>query len=263
MTLEIPSTTTLVLDLLAAKADRKMSAQDLCRAGSIMGYGESPMRVALTRLAQRGKILKLGRATYSLDSQNTRLQLDVENWRERSSWTAPWDGNWIAAHDGAISGQDKTKFRQHQRALTLRGFRKWKPGLHLRPNNRNGGAAALRKELAELGVAAGTQLFVATEFDSKQTAEILRLWNIPGLRRDYAKMIAQLEASKLRLKKLDPASAAREALLVGRGLIGHMLRDPLLPTEMVQGIEFHELAKLIADYQDLSRKIWDQVLSDA
>jgi len=42
-----------------------------------------------------------------------------------------------------------------------------------------------------------------------------------------------------------------------------MLRDPLLPTEMVQSIEFQELAKLIADYQDLSRKLWDQVLSDA
>jgi len=263
MALKLPSATTLVLDFLAANAERRMSAQDLCRAGAVMGYGEAPMRVALTRLSQRGKILKLGRATYALDVKKNRLQLDVENWRERTGWAVAWDGGWIAAHDGAIARHDKTKLRRHERALLLRGFRKWKPGLHLRPNNWRGGVEALRVELAGLGLAAATQLFVATAFDSKQTNAVVRLWNIPALRRDYEKMIARLEASKRRLNRLEPAAAAREALLTGRALIGQMLRDPLLPPEMVQGVEYRELAAMIADYQDLSRKIWDRVLSEA
>jgi len=263
MTATIPTATTLVLDFLTAVTDRKMSAQRLCEAGSVLGYSEATMRVAITRLVQQGKILKLERGWYSPNAQRNRLQLDVENWRERADWIVPWNGGWIAVHEGAINRQDKTALRQHQRALKLRGFQKWNSGLYLRPDNLQGGVEALRAELAELGVAKGAQLFVATEFDPGQAAELRQLWDIPALRRDYAKMLSRLVASKRRLKKLDLSAAGRESLLVGRELIGQMLRDPLLPAEMVRGQDYRELAQIIAEYQDFSREIWNRVFSGA
>jgi phenylacetic acid degradation operon negative regulatory protein len=260
---EIPSATTLVLDFLAAAADHKMSAQGLCHACSIMGYGEAATRVALTRLAQQGKILKLERATYLLDSRSNRLQRDVENWRERITWIVPWGGDWLAVHDGAINRREKSGLRRHRRALELRGFKEWRPGLQVRPNNLSGGAETLRRQLAELGLAAGAELFVATGFDQKQTPVLRRLWNLPALRRNYAKMRSRLEQSERRLKSAGPVAGARESLLVGRELIGQMLKDPLLPVEMVESEEYLQLAGLIADYQDFSRRIWDRVLAEA
>src|SRR2546430_2115355 len=125
MTSKLPSAGILVLDFLAGSADRRMTAQELCRAGLVMGYSDATMRVALTRLAQQGKILKLERATYSLNTQRNRLQLDIENWRERVNWIVAWRGDWIAVHDGAADRSDKSNLRRHQRALLLRGFRKW------------------------------------------------------------------------------------------------------------------------------------------
>jgi phenylacetic acid degradation operon negative regulatory protein len=261
MTSKMPSAAILVLDVLAATDHRQRSAQDLCRAGSIMGYSDSTMRVALTRLAQQGKIVKQERALYSLNTQGNRLQLEVENWRERIDWIIPWHGDWIAVHDGTANRSDKTNLRRHQRALLLRGFRKWKQGLYLRPNNLAGGAAALRHQLNELGLAKGAELFVARDFCEQQTSELLRLWNIPALRRSYEKLLARAKDQR-RLKELRAEAAARESLLVGRDLISSVLRDPLLPSEIVTGLQLRELAQAIGEYQTVSRRIWDRVLSD-
>jgi phenylacetic acid degradation operon negative regulatory protein len=262
MPLKLPSAAILVLDFLAGSADRQMSAQDVCRAGSIVGYSDATMRVALTRLAQQGKIIKRGRATYSLNTQKNRLQLDIENWRERVNWIVAWRGDWAAVHDGTANRSDKTGLRRHQRALLLRGFRKWKQGLYVRPNNLSGGAQALRRQLNDLGLATGAELFVARGFSEQQTSELLRLWNLPALRRSYEKLLSRARVGQQRLIELNAKAAARESLLVGRDLISSILRDPLLPSEIIGGVQFRELGQAIGEYQALSRKIWDGVMAD-
>ena len=262
MTAKVPSAANLVLDILAATSHRQRSAQDLCRAGSIMGYSDATMRVALTRLAQEGKIVKQERASYSLNTQGNRLQLEIENWRERVEWVVPWHGDWISVHDGTTDRSDKTNLRRHQRALLLRGFRKWKQGFYLRPNNLAGGAGALRDQLNELGLAKGAELFVARDFCEQQISELLGLWNIPVLRRSYDKLLVRAKDGQRRLMEIRPEVAARESLLVGRDLISSILRDPLLPPEIVKGLQLRELAHAIGEYQTVSRRIWDGVLSE-
>lgn len=261
MPLKLPSAATLVLDFLAASFSGQMSAQDVCRAGLIMGYSDATMRVALTRLARQKKIVKRERATYSLNAQRNRLQLDVENWQERINWIAPWRGDWIVVHDGTANRSDKTNWRRHQRALLLRGFRKWKQCLYVRPNNLIGGAEALRSQLNELGLANGAELFVAQGFSEHQTSELLRLWNIPALRSGYERLLSRARDGQRRLVKLGAETAARESLLVGRDLIGCILQDPLLPSEIIAGVQLRELAHAIGEYQTLSRKIWDKVIT--
>eukprot|EP01035_Chromulina_nebulosa_P006883 gene6883-9285_t len=53
----IPSAPDLILDLLVADGGL-LSSQALCRAGALMGIGESTLRVGLTRLAADGKIAR-------------------------------------------------------------------------------------------------------------------------------------------------------------------------------------------------------------
>lgn len=260
MTLKSPSAAILILDALATSDARQRTAQELCCAGAVMGYSDATIRVALTRLAQQGKILKRGRATYSLNTEQDRLQLEIENWRERVNWIAAWQGDWIVVHDGAADRSDKTGLRRHQRALLLRGFRKWKQGLFVRPDNLTGGPPALRRELGDLGLAKGAELFVAQGFTEHQTTELLHLWNIPALRREYKDLLAQVGDGQRRLQKLHPEDAARESLLVGRNLIGYVLRDPLLPFELLAGAQFPVLVKAIDEYQARSKAIWDQIM---
>lgn len=258
----LPSATTLVLDFLAAAAGRAMAAQDLCRAGLVMGYSEAAIRVALTRLAQQGKIVKLERAMYALDSGRNRLQRDVETWAGRVTWMRPWDGGWIGVHDGAVDRADRAAWRDHQRALRLRGFETWLPGFHLRPDNLAGGVEGLRVELGELGLARGAGVFEAGAFSPDQRSGILALWDIPALRRGYAERLEQAMEGERRLASLDLMAAARESLLVGRELIGHMLRDPLLPEALIEGTQLQDLAAAVARYQAASQAIWNRALAE-
>jgi phenylacetic acid degradation operon negative regulatory protein len=260
MTMKTPSAAILILDVLAASAARQRTAQELCCAGAIMGHSDATMRVALTRLAQQGKILKRERATYSLNTERNRLQLEIEHWRERVQWIVSWQGEWIVVHDGATDRSDKTGLRRHERALLLRGFRKWKQGLFVRPNNLVGGAATLRHDLDDLGLAKGTELFAAVGFSDHQKSELLRLWNIPALQREYKRLLARTQDGRRRLLELRPENAARESLLVGRDLIGHILRDPLLPFEILAEAQLPSLVREIDEYQTRSRKIWDKVI---
>lgn len=260
MSPKTPSASTLVLDFLAAARDRRMPAQDICRAGAIMGYSEATIRVALTRLAQQGKVVKLERASYALDTTRHRLHLDVEHWRERVDWIVAWRGDWVAVADGAVGRTDKARLKRHQRALLLRGFQKWKPGLYVRPDNLAGGVEALRRQLPELGLARGTELFRADGFDERQSAALLGVWNIPAMRRGREKLLSRVETSRRRLARIGTAAAARESLLVGRELIGQILRDPLLPPELVEGVDVRTLADVVSDYQRMSQAIWDRAI---
>jgi phenylacetic acid degradation operon negative regulatory protein len=254
------SAATLILDVLAASVAGQRTAQELCCAGAIMGHNDATMRVALTRLAQQGKILKRDKATYSLNSQRNRLQLEIENWRARADWIAPWRGKWIVVHDAAADRSDKTSLRRHERALLLRGLRKWKQGLFVRPDNLVGGAPALRRDLQDLGLAQGAELFAAQDFSEQQNSDLLELWNISGLQREYKKLLARAKTGRQRLLELRPENAARESLLVGRDLIGHILRDPLLPFEILAEAQFPALVREVEEYQIHSREIWDHVL---
>lgn len=240
-----------------------MSAQDICAAGAIMGHSEATIRVALTRLLQQGKIVKLERGSYAFDTQRHGLHLDVESWRERIGWIVPWSGDWVVVADGAVRPADRTTSRRRQRALLLRGFQKWKPNLHVRPNNLAGGLTVLREQLPLLGMARGAELFLASGFDPKQSAALLSLWNIPAMRLGHEKLLARVETSQRRIARLGVRAAARESLLVGRDLIGQILRDPLLPPEIVSGVGVRKLAQEVASYQTESRKIWKKAIEEA
>jgi hypothetical protein len=44
--------------------------------------------------------------------------------------------------------------------------------------------------------------------------------------------------------------------------IGYILRDPLLPFEILAEAQLSTLVKAIDEYQTRSRKIWDKIMSD-
>ena len=257
------SASTLILDILAGASERRLPAQHIIRAGEIMGLSESTLRVALTRLVKSGKLEKQDRAIYALDTTRNRLQLDVGDWRARMGGMIDWHGDWVLIAESSQGQANATERRRHQRALSLRGFRQWKPHVQIRPNNLAGGLDGLRQDLSALGLSPDADLCLASGLTPAQSDRVLALWDIPALEQTYQTLTETVETSLARLDTLEPDAAARESLLTGRDLIRNMLQDPLLPQEVLHDASLRETADAIAHYQDHSRAIWETVFESA
>ena len=62
--------------------------------------------------------------------------------------------------------------------------------------------------------------------------------------------------SQERLDDLPLASAVRETLLLGRSAIAHLLRDPLLPEELMPSGTRHALRAHLRAYQQKALELW-------
>ncbi|NQE61958.1 PaaX family transcriptional regulator [Caulobacter sp. RHG1] len=262
MTPVVPPATDLVLDLLAGDEGGRLSVQALCRAGAILGVGEGQLRVALTRLVQQQKLRKAERGLYGFHPAYQPLAEDVVRWLDRVSWMTPWAGDWIAVVDPRLPTTERTRLRRHQRALDLRGFRAWRPGFHVRPDNL-GGVEPMRAQLPGLGLAEGAEVIGVRRLDLVQQQAVQALWDVDGLKRNYARLTAALEASGRALDGMNLEAAARESLLLGRAVIAEIMHDPLLPPDLTGEADFQRLVALTKAYQARGRAIWRQVLDGA
>jgi phenylacetic acid degradation operon negative regulatory protein len=210
---------------------------------------------------QQRKLCKAERGLYGFDPAYQPMAEDVIGWMRRMSWMTPWAGDWVAVVDPRLSTTERTRLRRHQRALSLRGFRTWRPGFHLRPANLTGGADSLRLQLPRLGLADGAEVVSVGRLEAAQYAEVQGLWAIDALRANYHRLRQALSESARRLDQQALNAAARESLLVGRAVIAEILHDPLLPPELIGGGEFSQLVEQTRLYQEHGRRIWAHVLS--
>lgn len=256
----IPSAPELILDLLVADGGT-LSSQALCRAGELMGIGESTLRVGLTRLAAEGKIARGERGSYALNRDGPALSRAVDDWRHKQAQTVAWHGDWLAVHDAGVPRADKTAWRHHALALSLRGFAALRPGLHIRPDNLAGGLQGERVQLAALGLSPSALVFRLADLDDAAQAAARKLWNVRVLAADCRRLQAGLERSEKRLRTQRLEVAMRESLLLGRAVIAHLIRDPLLPAELMSPAPRAELLAATRRYQDKALVLWRKWLA--
>ncbi|MFC5478881.1 PaaX family transcriptional regulator [Massilia suwonensis] len=245
----------LILDLLIANGTA-LSSQVLCRAGAVMDLSETAVRVALNRLCEQGKLRQPARGVYAVSPASRPLFGDVDAWRRKGAGMVAWNGDWVAVHDSLVQRSDKTAWRHHCLALALRGFAQFEPSLHLRPDNLEGGIEALRANLPGLGLAPQATLFRLTGLDATRQAQARGLWNVDALERQYAALAGALEAHTARMRDKGVVDALRESLLLGREAIGLLVRDPLLPPELMALDARQILMAAAARYQDAARSLW-------
>jgi phenylacetic acid degradation operon negative regulatory protein len=106
----------------------------------------------------------------------------------------------------------------------------------------------------------GAEVFCMSGFSLTQATEAQALWDVKALRATYAGALKRLAASEARLSRLSPEAGARESLLLGREVIAQIVRDPLLPEEILQGDERPRLVAAMTAYQARSFAIWADVL---
>ena len=251
---QTPTAPELVLDLLVAEAG-ELPVAALCRAASLFGMNEQVMRVALTRLRAQGKVRRTARGRYTVQRGRLALTEVVDQWQQRQTEQVAWQGQWVAVADGAVRRQDKTDWRRHALALQLRGFAMLAPGLCLRPDNLVHGVAGERQRLQALGLSPLALVLGLQRLEDDALVRAQALWRGAALPAHYRALATALRRSARRLPRLSLADATRESLLAGRTVIAQLLRDPLLPGELMDASAREQLLASMRDYQQQARAL--------
>jgi phenylacetic acid degradation operon negative regulatory protein len=250
-----PAAHELVLDLLIADGGT-LSAQALCRAAGLFDIGSTALRVALTRLAASRKIVRRGRGLYAIDPSAAALSRAVEDWQQRHLRTKPWQADWLAVHDSAVLRSDRITWRRHSLALALRGFAALRPTLHLRPDNLAGGVEEERAQLGALGMPAAALVFRLSGLDATGQRQAQSLWDVRRLKGEHDALCQALTRSERQLRLRQTEAGLRESLLLGRTVIAFLLRDPVLPPELMSPASRDGLVAAMTRYQGAALGLW-------
>lgn len=222
-----------------------------------MGVTEGTIRVGLTRLKATGKIVSVERGLYETAPAAHPLHQVIRQWQRKRLQARPWiPGEWIGVHDGAVLKSNKASYRHHLLALSVMGFARLRDGLHVRPNNFSGGAKAQAQRLKALGLAEQAVCFQLSGLTTQLEAQARRLWKIDSLVKQDQMYLDSLRESLKAFDAMPLEEAARESLLLGRKVIAHLVRDPVLPPALMPPELRVELQKQMAAYQLRARRLW-------
>jgi phenylacetic acid degradation operon negative regulatory protein len=257
-----PTAKRIVLELLSATDGHEAASSSLVAAGKLLGVAETSVRVTLTRLVADGTLELTGRGSYKLGHATAALTRQVTSWRELEKQVRRWDGGWVCVQAGGAGG-DRGLARRRGRALRLLGFRALDdaPGrtLSLRPDNLDGGVAALRERLYALGVEHEALVFRASDFDGDTDVRARRLWDAERLTAMYHQTRERIDRWLRAVTELPLRTAAREAFLFGGDVLRMILFDPRLPEPLVDVGARRALVEAGKRLDATGRGLWAQL----
>ncbi len=251
-----PTAKSLTLDLLSTLGRRAAPVRALVDAAALFGIAGNNVRVTLARLLAEGFVESDERGLYRLGPGATALNDQIRSWRRLEERLRPWDGGWVGVHSAGLARGDAGRRRRRERALRLLGFRTLAAGLEIRPDNLVGGVAAVREQLARLGLEAEAPVLRLSELDAASEERARTAWDVAALVASYRAGVARLEASAARLPLLPRAEAMVESFTQGGDAIRQLVLDPLLPEPIVPARERRRLLAAARRYDALGRRIW-------
>ncbi len=254
-----PSARSLILDLLSTLRRGSMPAAALVEAGALFRIREGSIRVALARLRADGRIERDARGRYRLGPAAAAVKRRIGSWRQRPRATRAWNGHWIAVHLPA--GSERGARRSRERILRFLGFQPLEPALRIRPDNLCGGCERTRAALLELGLDPAAWVGELRGLDPETQARACGLWDVAALDAAYRASRAMLEASARRLPGLPSRRAMVESFRLGGRAIQQLVRDPLLPPEILPGDSGDALFASLQRYDRLGRRCWADFLA--
>lgn len=199
------------------------------------GVGAQAARSALSRLTQRGLLVRSQRGRRTLYGLTERAQRALADGARRifafGATDAHWDGSWSIL---AFSVAETDRDRRHVLRSRLRwlGFAPLYPGLWISPRRDLPAAARI---LDELGVDHAT-LFEAKALPRPAgDGDPLGAWDLAGLRRRYERFCRRLVALRARLDRggLTPRQALVERTRVMDEWRAFPNQDPEIPAEFL------------------------------
>lgn len=250
----------LLLDMLVTH-EKPMATHALLRAGELFGIKAVAIRVALTRLVASGKVLRDARGSYVVAKKEAGLLHTVSDWRAKHSLMRQWRGDWIAVQDSDVARSDKIAWRRHRLALDLWGFRALRPGLNLRPANLRHAPDQLSPQLSEVGLSPKAFVFQIGALPPAIDGEARKLWRAEQTVALNRLLLKKLSVSRKAVEKAPLDQAVAESFLMGREVIAHLIKDPLLPPALMHPASRVALLDAARTYQDLGKRLWRRWLA--
>jgi phenylacetic acid degradation operon negative regulatory protein len=246
----------LIISMLHVSNNRAMPIKVLIAMGRLFGFTSNTVRVTTTRLVADGRIENDERGLYRLKDWDTPISRFVDNWMSEESRVKEWDGFWICC---LLPRSTLAQQRKNEKALSLIGFGQGLPQLWVRPNNLAMGLPEIRELLIHQGMDTDGEVFIGGGFEPHHVERWKReLWSQEEIIRTSVSAREQLERSMERLESLPVKDALVECYLEGTKGIHWILKDPLLPEEMIPSGHRIALTRTMLAYDAFGKGIWKQ-----
>lgn len=255
------SATRIALSLLGASRGRALSASALIGGGELLGASSNATRIALSRLASSGDAVVESRGRYSLSAERRVAYAHVRTYRTGFAARVPWKGGFVAVLTADLPRRNPTAVRRRERALDLVGMRSYRHGVHIRPDNLEGGRAVVAAHLTSLGLDDEADV-VGLALDATQVRAIEALYDV---KKDVArassleaKVRAMLDGIDIRPKR----DLAIESFWLGDEVLRFLARDPLLPESIADPAPRLALGDAMAELDEKAHALWMNLLTE-
>ncbi len=245
----------LILDLVLARHPSPCSVRELIAAGKVFAMSDNSVRVAVARLVHQDLLRSAGRGCYRMGPAAVSLAQEVRAWRQAENRMQKWGGNFLIVYTADLGRSDRKQLREMDRALSITGFREWRRGLYVRPDNLADELGALQVRLHSLGLPASA-LLARVDGDSLAEEGLRELWPIETLHRQYRDLQQRLSASRQQAVSEDLAEAARDCFVLGDAAIRAVVFDPLLPAQWVDAPQRQAFFAEVQCFEVYGRDIW-------
>lgn len=235
--------------LVAAFAPRAVRTSAIELAAAQLGIDANQVRVALSRLRARGKIVAEERGLYRLSEAVQLRQTALGSWRERLDRVVPWTGAYYVALTSWLPKSDRRAARSRARALERLGFVEHHPGVAVRPANLDLTLEDMASLMRRLGFDDDGDLLVARDlsFDPRPA------WTEQP---DYRSRLVELEAGLAEMTADPSADAAVRAFRLANRYIWDAIHDPLLPDAWVDADGRAAFWRALIEYDRVGRTLW-------
>lgn len=242
------STTESVAALVAAFFPGAVRTSALELAAGQLDIDAGHVRVALTRLRQKGTIEVEARGLYRLSPAVALRQTALGPWTERLQMLRPWGGSFVLALTGSLPKSDRPARRRREHALARLGFREKEYGFWLRPHCLRLEKEEVHERLVQLGFPDEGHVMVGRElsFDPRS------LWPVER----YQRMADTLDRQKDQLALSPGAGAAVEGFRTANEHIRRAIQDPLLPDVWVGADGRRAYWRALVEYDAFARELW-------
>lgn len=247
-----PTCGRLILELLTAIPQHTAPAAVLIRGAAVFGFDDNAVRVALTRLRQRGLIASVERGIYRIGPSAEQTTGWIVTWRDRASWLAPWDGTWLALSVD-LSDLTRTDQMHLQRWLQLRGFQATSRALFLRPAN-------LDRPWERLGAPPMPALTGHFDVHGALPEQTLTHWRSGPWNAQMRRALERLRQARQSMADRSLEEAARLSFLTGSDAIAAIVREPLLPEPWTDAALRQQLIQEMTAFDELGKRLWFRIM---
>ncbi len=204
-----------------------------------LGLDERTVRTAVFRLSKEDWLAstQIGRRSYYRLTDNGRHRFEAAHARIYNNTARPWDGRWTLAIPAPTGGGSAPR-EALRRDLGWLGFGQLANGIMLHPDPDE---AALRQALADTGAQDHTVVMRAAALPwvppQAVRAVINTCWDMDRLAAEYTAFLDTFRPAWQTLKAmgdLDPESCFTIRILLMHGYRRAILRDPMLPEELLE-----------------------------